>query len=147
MDYVVGLMFDDSSEEVLLIKKKRPKWQDGLLNGIGGKVEKDESPLDAMIREFEEETGILHYGWEYFATISGADGSWCVFFFKAFSNKIYNAKQTTDEPCGVYWAGDLPQNAISNLTWLIPMALDINIKNDVISNMDTALSVRKGEIA
>lgn len=31
----------------------------GLWNGIGGKVEEGETPLDCIVREVEEETGIL----------------------------------------------------------------------------------------
>ena len=42
---------------VVLIKKERPKWQKGFLNGVGGKLEKNETALEAMIREFFEETG------------------------------------------------------------------------------------------
>lgn len=50
-------MFDDDMENVVLIKKNRPEWQKGKLNGVGGKIENNETPLYAMIREFQEETG------------------------------------------------------------------------------------------
>ena len=40
-----------------VIKKERPVWQAGLLNAIGGHVEKGEYPVEAMQREFLEETG------------------------------------------------------------------------------------------
>jgi hypothetical protein len=48
--YVVGLAFDDEGR-VALIEKNRPAWQRGLLNGIGGKIEGDEMPVETMIRE------------------------------------------------------------------------------------------------
>ena len=51
-EYVVGFMF---SEEIL---KNKPDWQAGRLNGVGGKVEPNEYPDQAMVREFEEETGV-----------------------------------------------------------------------------------------
>lgn len=53
--YVCGFAFTEDGR-VLLIRKARPDWQAGLLNGIGGKVEKGETPTGAMMREFEEET-------------------------------------------------------------------------------------------
>lgn len=54
--YVLGFMFDHEEKHVLLIWKNRPKWQAGKLNGIGGKIEAGETPLQAMEREFTEET-------------------------------------------------------------------------------------------
>lgn len=56
--YVLGFAFDDN--KVLLIRKTKPKWQAGRLNGVGGKVEAfDKDYLAAMVREFHEETDIL----------------------------------------------------------------------------------------
>jgi hypothetical protein len=50
------------SDNVLLIRKAKPDWQRGLLNGIGGKVEVRngfiETINEATIREFKEETGL-----------------------------------------------------------------------------------------
>lgn len=55
--YVVGFMFSEDSSKVALIRKNRPEWQKGLLNGIGGHCESsDKNNQDTMIREFEEET-------------------------------------------------------------------------------------------
>lgn len=58
MNYVVGFMFSELLYEVCVIKKNRPVWQAGRINGIGGKVEPDEYGLAAMVREFYEETGV-----------------------------------------------------------------------------------------
>lgn len=55
--YVVGFAFDPLGK-VYLIRKNRPTWQVGLLNGIGGKVEPFESSIAAMSREFFEECGV-----------------------------------------------------------------------------------------
>ena len=58
-EYVLGFAFTPSKKAVLLIKKARPKWQAGKLNGIGGKVEEADFDLAAtMVREFQEETCI-----------------------------------------------------------------------------------------
>jgi len=42
---------------ILLIEKKNPAWQAGKKNISGGKVEENETPRDAAIREFVEEYG------------------------------------------------------------------------------------------
>mgnify|MGYP001482654301 CR=1 FL=1 len=42
---------------LLLNRNKAPNM--GLWNGVGGKIEKNESPYDGVIREAYEETGIL----------------------------------------------------------------------------------------
>lgn len=46
--YVVGFMLDQAREHVVLIEKNRPAWQAGKLNGVGGKVEPGEFPVNAM---------------------------------------------------------------------------------------------------
>ena len=59
MDYVVGFPFIDmrpSSIEVFLVEKFKPVHHRGLLNGIGGKIERGESPNHAILREYYEET-------------------------------------------------------------------------------------------
>ncbi len=57
--YVVGFMFDSKIENVVMIRKNRPIWQAGLFNGIGGKIESGEKPVEAMVREFMEEAGVV----------------------------------------------------------------------------------------
>jgi hypothetical protein len=82
--YVLGFCFDDDCEKVLLIEKRRPAWQAGRLNGIGGKIEAGETPAQAMVREFAEETGDTVPGsldWRPFARLCG--GGWEVWVFYA----------------------------------------------------------------
>ncbi len=56
-EYVCGFMFSPDKKQVALIRKTKPEWQKDLLNGIGGKIESGESPHEAMVREFYEESG------------------------------------------------------------------------------------------
>jgi 8-oxo-dGTP diphosphatase len=42
--YVVGFLFNEGKTKVVLIKKNRPDWQKGYFNGVGGKIEGDETP-------------------------------------------------------------------------------------------------------
>ena len=53
--YVVGFLFQ--GDKVALIQKNRPAWQKGKLNGIGGHIEENETPLSTVDREFFEELG------------------------------------------------------------------------------------------
>lgn len=57
-NYVVGIAVDPDRTHGLFVLKNRPTWQAGFFNGVGGKIEVDESPAEAMVREFFEETKI-----------------------------------------------------------------------------------------
>lgn len=63
--YSLGFLFSEDLKHVVLIRKVRPAFQKGKLNGIGGKIEPGENHLAAMIREFREETGHEHRDWSY----------------------------------------------------------------------------------
>ena len=67
--YVVGFAFTKGLKDVALILKNKPANLEGKLNGIGGKIEAGEKPLEAMIREFNEEAGVLTKpsDWNYIA--------------------------------------------------------------------------------
>lgn len=129
--YVVGFMFDDLGERVLLIRKNRPDWQAGKANGVGGKIEEGEMPLAAMTREFEEETGVKTDTtmWDCFALMSGFDfHDFEIYFFRAFNTElIFDAITVTDEVIGRFWVAALPEH-VPNLRWLIPMALEKQAK-------------------
>ena len=56
--YALGFAFNVGLTQVALIEKLKPDWQKGKLNGIGGKVNNFENYNLAMVREFEEETGV-----------------------------------------------------------------------------------------
>ena len=122
--YVVGFMFSLNQQRVALVKKNRPKWLAGLLNGIGGHVEdSDDSLLSARIREFSEETGHMTAGWEKYARIS-EDGNFDVTFFYA-TGELSKVQTKTDEEIIVVDVANIASlETIENLPWLIPLALD-----------------------
>jgi 8-oxo-dGTP diphosphatase len=121
--YVLGFLFSPITNRVALIKKNRPRWQEGMLNGIGGKVNDKEWPFDAMIREFEEETGVHEIGWVLFHEIIWP--GYICYCYKAFSINIDKVKTCTDELIQIVNAYSLPINIVSNVRWLIPLAVDI----------------------
>jgi 8-oxo-dGTP pyrophosphatase MutT (NUDIX family) len=57
--YVLGFAFDSQYEFVLMVEKLHgPEINLRKLNGVGGKLEEGESAEYAMVREFNEETGL-----------------------------------------------------------------------------------------
>lgn len=124
MEYVVGFMFDEELQSVVLIKKNRPEWQKGKFNGIGGKIEtsRAEKPYSAMVREFEEETGYLIVGWIQFTILEGDNYSLYCFYAVGDIQKVGSK---TDEMVFITPIAHLEHyNVIPNLKWLIPMALN-----------------------
>lgn len=72
--YVLGFYL--TPQGVVLIRKSKPEWAKGKLNGIGGHIEEGETPLEAMVREFDEEAGIKSASdeWTELLTLRG-DGT------------------------------------------------------------------------
>ncbi len=118
--YVLGLIFDSMKDKILLINKKRPTWMAGHWNGIGGKVEKDETPLHAMGREVKEETG---YGYPFEHVITFVCPGGTVFVFKSIATDTICFQQIEDEELRVWSLHNLPSNRMANLRWIIPLSL------------------------
>lgn len=94
--YVLGFAF--AGLDVVLIQKARPSWQAGRWNGIGGHIEEGEEPVAAMVREFQEETGVatLASVWRP-AGIMGSSGVWSCLVFTMIHAKVREAQTCTDE--------------------------------------------------
>lgn len=128
--YVIGFIFDRTAKKVALIRKERPDFQKGKLNGIGGHIELGESPVGAMVREAKEETGfestkddwlLFHY--------ERNKRDVCLYFYAAETTDLMNKVRTmTDEEVVImeYWGpgySDYFPSMMYNLPWLLPMAL------------------------
>jgi len=126
--YVLGFLFCANAEAVVLIRKMKPLWQQGLLNGIGGKIERGETSLEAMIREFQEETGVNTTGcnWRSFCVMHG--DNWEVTCFEAKNEDAWlSAKTTERESIEKLNLKSLDMSeCVSNLPWLLALALDEN---------------------
>jgi 8-oxo-dGTP diphosphatase len=123
-EYVAGFLFSEDKTRVALIQKRQPAWQAGRLNGIGGKIEADETALEAMVREFAEETGVTTTVaiWQPFVLIEGE--GFCVHFFFGVSDLVEHVRTVEAEEVAIYSVDPLPEKVLHNLRWLIPMALD-----------------------
>lgn len=122
-EYVVGFIFDSESDKLLLIRKNRPDWQKGLLNGIGGKIEDGESPLEAMQRECREECGLRVSNWNELCIITDEE-SFRVYFFSAVTQTKGVFQGTDEELVFVDKRAIDYSRCIDNLSFLIPMAMN-----------------------
>lgn len=131
LQYVCGFLFDHGDKSIALIRKKYPPWQCGYMNGVGGRIEAGEKPLDAMQREFNEEAGMRLGGWKHFCTLHNLDA-----VIHWFVDRVeYTVDHGSEEmmslirlnaPEPVYWC-QVDQlktlDLIPNTRWLIVMAM------------------------
>ena len=125
MDYVLGFAFDMDNDKVLLLEKLTPVEQKGLLNGIGGKIEKFEDEFQAMIREFFEETGISTVEQDWLKVGTMKYSSFSIHLFTTTACNIYKAKSTTAEQVNVYDLDfdNLEKKGAKNLSYFIKKSL------------------------
>jgi 8-oxo-dGTP diphosphatase len=130
--YVLGFMFDEKFEKVLLVRKQKPAWQKGLLNGPGGKIENPETAIGAMVREFKEETGIDHPTWKHYCSLSGLTPDGARFEVLVFAT-IGEPEKWSVTPANMVESVEVhnsasftpvSEGAIENLCWLIALAID-----------------------
>jgi len=117
-------MFDPTLSKVVLIRKGKPEWQQGLLNGVGGKVGDNisgETPEQAVHREFKEEAGVEGLNWTKYLTLKTPHSE--LHFFRAIGN-VHRAQTQTEEDIGVFDVHDVMDrcDTIPNLRWCLQMA-------------------------
>ena len=136
--YCLGFAFNGySCDEVALIRKLKPNWQKNQLNGIGGKVEKGEDPIDAMRREWQEETGdTLKRDWQMFLLLNGP--TYSIHCYRDFMGEIAPLHDhfNGDEVITICSARLLPASCIPNLRWIVPLAADMSVKTVSIVSYD-----------
>jgi len=126
-EYSVGFLHNDT--DVALVRKNRPEWQAGFLNGIGGKIEEGEDAHDAQIREFQEEAGRFVGPWDHFLTLEGTRARvYCFAVYDENDEHIYKLQTIEDEEIEVWVMDDLngpldldASQTVPNLEWIIPL--------------------------
>ncbi len=124
-EWVAGFLFTEDFRSVALIRKARPEWQAGKLNGVGGKIEPGETPEQAMVREWTEEANAGPHNWREFCQLVWAEGT--VHFFMAYTAyKTDYFRPDTDEPVRWHYVADAIkyESIIPNLAWLLRLASD-----------------------
>lgn len=123
--FVLALLFTRDASQLVLMRRTRPAWQAGRVNALGGKLAPGESPLAAARREVREEAGVDVAAWEEFLVWS--DPEYRMHAVRAFDDRALEARSCEDQPVFLADASGLPPNAIGNLRWLVPLALDRDV--------------------
>lgn len=115
--------------DVALVRKNRPAWQAGRLNYPGGKIEEGESPLQAAVREFREETSVaLSDTCLRPVAHLTRHGQFNLFAFATEAEAAADARSETDEAIQLLHESAVRQltdrDAIENVAWLYAMAFD-----------------------
>lgn len=115
---------------VFLVRKTHPEWQAGLMNAVGGEIEPGETPLEAAVREFREETGwgVSPAHMDQFCSEHGP--GYEVHFFRHWLPEGVETADvdwsSNDKGEELEWcnAANPIYPVIGNLHWLLPMAMD-----------------------
>lgn len=123
----LAFVFNETLDQVLLIEKQKPPQHAGLLNGLGGKVENGETHLECVTREIAEEAGLRIEPEKWLPV---GQMNWSNWEVSIWTSVIGSKAPITFPESGVNWypVENLPKNIITNLSWLIPLAVDINLK-------------------
>ena len=123
--HTLGFIFNSNFSKVLLVEKQRPDWQKGKLNGIGGKIESGEESLDCIVREVWEETGLKtkKEDWIYLGKMESS--GWLVDIYTSLHHgELGDASTITDEKIDWFDPKNLPEKVLTNIHWLVPLAID-----------------------
>ena len=93
--YTLGIAASDRN--VILIKKSKGEQKDKF-NFVGGHIELGERPIECMVREFEEETGVktTKDQWEPVGVLK-RDNDFIVYIYSIKSNEVDFCHTTTAE--------------------------------------------------
>lgn len=95
-------MFVKQEGKVLLIRKKRG-FGKGKINGPGGKLDEGETPLQAAVRETEEELGITPLDPEYRGSLAFEFTDGMRMFVSVFMATQYSGEEIETEEAAPLW--------------------------------------------
>lgn len=140
MRVVVGLISD--KKRVLLVRKNSPDWQKGLYNGVGGKVEDDETPLQTMIKNCEAKLGATILNWRILDGKILENGVEILYFLTILDeNEIDKLQSQTDERAELFLIKKLPKNILQDLKIQIEKEFLISKKRDIRLSKKTKIAI------
>ncbi len=123
--YTLGFLFNHDLTKVLLIHKLRPEWQNGKINGLGGKYEKNETAKECIVREIKEETNLKTNSkeWQKIGELHSTKFAVDVMGM-IYQGKEADAVSIEEEKVEWFLVNSLPKNIMTNLSWLIPLTIE-----------------------
>jgi 8-oxo-dGTP diphosphatase len=129
------ICFLKKGDQILLLNRDFAEWM-GAWNGVGGKIEKNETPLAGALREIKEETGIILQDITFKGKITWTDGTTdygCMYAFIAELPESYHYVTPIKVVEGILDWKDLswifhPKNVgIADLKYYLPKMLNETI--------------------
>lgn len=136
--YVLAFIFSHDYRTVLLMKKQRPDWQKGHYNGVGGHIEKDETPFPAIRREIKEELGREYAPADITHAVTFVCPGGTVWVYEVQVGRfddLMDIKSKTDESVSVFRVGDIGNSPdmLNSMRWLIPLVLS-DVQRPILLN-------------
>ena len=150
-NYVVGIVTNgtESKSQIALIRKQRPAWQCGRLNGPGGmlstlpgEVPSDEAFKDAMVQTFKRETGVITDPGIWAETVrlisDPDDGNYRVSFYRTILSPNHFKEITSPpgrEPVEIFYIEDLwygGHNLVEPLRAVMALTLENHVQRPAI---------------
>lgn len=141
VNYVMGFFI--TPHGVMLIRKISPPAWAGKANGLGGKIRPNEAPVAAMVREFQEESGLLtiEAEWQLLTVVGGTPHrlndyrNWTMHVFWATGGHFEALYQyrSAEGTASIYT--NLPGNTDSTARWLYGLLRDYLSKGVVIKEV------------
>lgn len=146
------LLFIIKDGKIMLAEKKRGHGE-GKLNGVGGKLEKWETVIQAMIRETQEEIGVTPLDYTEVATIDcllSYKGEESIESMYVFIAKDYIGEVSESEEMRPMWfdLNNIPYNRMwdGDVLWLKHVLAGKKIKANLTFNIDNSLKDYKIDI-
>lgn len=124
----IGVAIIVARDEKLLMGKRKGGYKPGTMGVPGGRIEKGESIPDAVIRELDEETGIIPREFEFIGVVRNDQRE------SVFTHFVYVCKRFDGEPQNIepemcegwewYSFYNLPKNILPGHEAAIQMYLD-----------------------
>lgn len=127
--HVLGFAFVDG---LLLVKRAhKPEHLRGYLNGLGGKIEPGETTVEAMVREFREESGALTKveDWRLLGVMHCDGAHIALLHCTSEYIKVSQLRPSLEGDIYLVSPSELQRNlnVVPNLRWLVPLCFDIRL--------------------
>lgn len=145
--YVLGFAFNESLSHVVLLQKHKPAWAAGMWNGLGGKIDpEDTTAYAAMEREFREECGVLVPADNWLSLGAFQRPEWFVECFCTRTDDIFAAKTMETEPITIYPVAEFMVKTVTEpemysgleCGWLVPYARRFLLKPDARNEFNSS---------